>query len=72
MLWFSNPGIIGKEETQLIFRRIPITIVETRFDCLKLAYGSEIHSRGSYVCGCGLIFLAWVVVDFILVVVGWL
>lgn len=51
MLWFSNPGIIGKEETQLIFLRTPRTIVETsRFDCLKLAYGSEIHSRGSYVC----------------------
>jgi len=25
-----------------------------------------------WVCGCGLIFLAWVVVGFILVVVGWL
>ena len=50
VLWFSNPGISGKEETQLVFLRTPRTLVETRFDCLKLAYGSEIHSRGSYVC----------------------
>lgn len=49
-LWFSITGIIGREENQLIFLRTPGTIVETRFDCLKLAYGGEIHSRGSYVC----------------------
>ncbi|XP_050257017.1 uncharacterized protein LOC126702367 [Quercus robur] len=47
-----------------------------QLETLEKAYSMETYpseaTRADLGCGCGLIFLAWVVVGFILVVVGWL